>query len=308
MTHIFIINPTAGRSGLATNLREQLSGIVGLRFFIFVTRHKGDEFALINRIRHYFEGEKLRIYCCGGSGTFRNVISAFGDISDTEFAFFPCGNTNDLLKMFGGAEVFSDIRALINGRVTDIDYIKTNHGIALNTLSLGLDADMERAIGGYGFLSAFSDDMPYVAAAIHSLFVSTPQSYHITLDGEEMERTSAEVVFANGSTLGGSITISLNSDVYDGMSNYLIAPKRRATRQLPLMAALIKKQADKINRLAQCGKTRSMSIRRTDGSAFTVNFDGEMEENITVLEAQMVHKGLHFVLPSHLIEESAGNE
>ena len=44
---------------------------------------------------------------------------------------------------------FYDIDALIDGDVVNIDYIKTNHGVALNTFSLGLDSlQIRRQLSG----------------------------------------------------------------------------------------------------------------------------------------------------------------
>ena len=88
MLHIFIINPFAGRKTFADDLRTKLASIEGLEYFVFNTRYAGYETELVKKIQRIFEGEMLRFYCCGGSGTIRNMLNGFDDLSDVEVAFF----------------------------------------------------------------------------------------------------------------------------------------------------------------------------------------------------------------------------
>ena len=112
MIHIFIVNPYAGKGAFADDLRLKLSRIEGLNYFVFSTRYKGHETELVKEIQDIFENEKLRFYCCGGSGTMRNMLNGFEKLDDAEIAFFPCGLTNDFLKMFDKDEArFHDIPA-----------------------------------------------------------------------------------------------------------------------------------------------------------------------------------------------------
>lgn len=203
MTHIFIINPDSAQSGLTADLRERLSRISGLKYYVFTTRYAGYEQELVRRALHFFRGEKLRFYCCGGSGTMRNMLCGFEDLSEAEIAFYPCGMTNDFLKMFGSyAERFRNISELINGDIIKVDYIKTNLGIALNTVSLGFDPEMSLRMGDYRFLRIFSESLPYTAAIAHSMFLSKQYSYDIEIDGQMISDVTSETIFGNGSTLG----------------------------------------------------------------------------------------------------------
>ena len=299
MTHIFIINPEAGESSVADDLREKLGRIDGLRYFIFVTRHKGYEFQLVKRIKHFFEGEQLRIYCCGGSGTLRNILSAYGDISDAEFAFYPCGTTNGFLVNTGiPVSHFRDIEALINGKASETDYIKTNHGIALNTISVGLDADFASELEHHDFLGAVSGGFAFIASAFRTLFVKESHRYDITLDGETITRYTAEALFANGNTLGGVLKISDDSNICDGRASYLIGPKKRTFLAMPFLRALVSKNFDSIRENAECGTSKRFTLRRTDGKPFAASFDGEIYHDVSEIEAEVVQRGLHFVMPA----------
>ena len=185
MLHIFIINPFAGRKTFADDLRIKLASIKGLDYFVFNTRYAGYETELVKKIQHIFQGEKLRFYCCGGSGTMRNMLNGFDDLSTAEVAFFPCGLTNDFLKMFGENEAkFRNIEELINGDVIEIDYIKTNHGVSLNTLSTGLDSNSVSKMNDFRILRFIGNDVPYTISTLYSIFVSKTLEYEISIDDD----------------------------------------------------------------------------------------------------------------------------
>lgn len=298
MTHIFIINPYSGQSSLANDLRDKLSKINGLNYYVFNTRCAGYEKKLVGKILHFFQGEKLRFYCCGGSGTMRNMLCGFEDLSEAEVAFFPCGMTNDFLKVFGtNAERFRNIEELINGDVISVDYIKTNCGYALNTVSFGIDSDTVQLSDEYRSLQIFSDNLPYNAAIIHSILLSKQHSYEIQIDGEKFSIITAETVFGNGNIYGGNLYFSDSDDISDGKGGYLASPKLNTIDEIRIMGALIKRDMNYCRKICSCGEFERFSIRRSDGSPFMLNFDGELQSGITSLEAHIVRRGLRFVVP-----------
>lgn len=298
MTHIFIINPYSGQSSLADDLRDKLSRMNGLNYYVFNTRCAGYEKTLVGKVLHFFQGEKLRFYCCGGSGTMRNMLCGFDDLSEAEVAFFPCGMTNDFLKVFGSdAERFKDIEELINGDVINVDYIKTNCGYALNTISLGLDSEMVLLTDDYRSLQIFSDSLPYNAAIMHSILLSKQHSYEIEIDDKRYSGVTAETIFGNGNFLGGNLYFSDSDNVFDGRGGYLKSEKLNAVEEIKILGALIKRDMDYCRRKCRCGEFEHFRIRRTSGSFFMTNFDGELQKVDKVLEARIVRQGLQFVIP-----------
>lgn len=298
MTHIFIINPFAGRKTFADDLRTKLDNIKGLNYFVFNTRSKGYETELVKRIQSIFEGEELRFYCCGGSGTMRNMLNGFDDLSRVEVAFFPCGLTNDYLKMFGKDEArFRQIEELINGDVIMVDYIKSNCGVALNTLSAGLDSNCIRKMDDYRFLRFIGDDVPYTLSVLYSIFVSRPQEYEVTLDGKAVTDKFAEVFIGNGCIFGGNMFFAEHTCVDDGRAIYRLVGNRHSFSLVRSLTKVMRKRFDKIPKYMDCGECSEIRIRRTDGEPFTINQDGDLIPNVTDCRAQIVHKGLRFVVP-----------
>ncbi|MCH5281855.1 MAG: hypothetical protein J1E61_10340 [Lachnospiraceae bacterium] len=295
MKHIFILNPYAGKTMFAENLREKLAQIKGLDYFVFITRYAGYETELVKKICHYFSNEKLRFYCCGGSGTMRNMLNGFKDLSEVEVAFYPCGLTNDFIKCFGEQEKrFYQIEELIDGDVISLDYIRTKEGVAVNTLSLGMDSDYAMMMERYRMSSIFGKQVPYVLALLYVLLVSKPQPYEIYVDDKKLEGQFTELVIGNGCVLGGTMQFAPQSDLTDGKADYVFVHKNGL---LPVLMRLAKKDFEGIRKYAECGVCETIRIRRKDGSPIAMNFDGELVQNVRVWEAELVRKGLNLVVP-----------
>lgn len=298
MTHIFIINPFAGRKTFAEDLRTKLTGIKGLDYFVFNTRCKGYETELVRKIQNIFEGEELRFYCCGGSGTMRNMLNGFDDLSKAEVAFFPCGLTNDFLKMFGKDEPrFHQIEELINGDVIQVDYIKSNCGVALNSLSTGLDSNSLSKMELFRALRFIGDDMPYTLSVLYGMFVSRPQEYEITIDGEAVTDKYAEVFLGNGCIFGGNMYFAENTDISDGKAIYRLIGNKHSFSLMRALMTIIGKKYDKIPKFMDCGDCSTIRIRRTDSEPFSINQDGDLIHDIYECKAEIVRKGLRFVVP-----------
>lgn len=298
MTHIFIINSFAGQKMFAEELRKQLNALTGFEFYIFNTRYEGYETTLIRKILKIFEGRKLRFYCCGGSGTMRKMLDGFDDFSTAEVAFYPCGLTNDFLKMFGKDEKrFHDIVELINGDVIKIDYIKTNHGIALNTLSTGLDSNCVDKMNDYRILRFINGNLPYTFATLYSIFISKTLEYEVTLNGVSYIDKFAEIFIGNGCVFGGNMHFAKTTCINDGKAIYTLSRNKRGFSIIPTLLALTQEKYHEFSQLMQCGDCRTVRIKRTDDSPFTINLDGDLVKNITLCEASVVHQGLNFVVP-----------
>ena len=301
MLHIFIINPYAGDMTFSNELREKISKIPDLPYFIFNTRNAGYVSEIVGKIQHFFPDEQLRFYCCGGSGTMRNMLNGFESFENVEIAYYPCGLTNDFLKVFGEEEKrFSDLEELVYGEVLDIDYIRTNHGVALNTLSFGMDTDFNEKLTNWRILKAFGGNVPYILAMLHSLVLTKPGDYEIQIGEEPVKEESiSEFFFGNGFMLGGFLRFDDKADIRDGKGLCRYLKERTGIRNIPVAKALALSDQKKLASYADvetkfCEK---LSIRRKGGLPFGLSFDGEMVYDIISCEAEIVKQGLHLVVP-----------
>lgn len=298
MIHIFIINSYAGQQGFAETLRGRLDKLDGFQYFIFNTKEAGFETELVRKVQKIFMDEELRIYSCGGSGTFMNVINGINDFSRVELAFFPCGLTNDFLKTFGkDAKKFDDIDNLIYGDIVLCDYIKSDNSVAINTVSCGFDLNLCKSIEEFRYLSIFGKNIPYSLSVVNSMFFSKLDDYEISIDGEKLVGVMSQIILGNGNCIGGNIHFTSDNKTGDGKGTYMIMPSKSRFSLFRLLSKMKKSDFEKVEAESFHGFWEKVSIKRRDGVPFKVNFDGEMQNEQAEWNFRIINKGLKLVVP-----------
>ena len=299
MKHIFIVNPYAGNMTFANNLRQQLEQIEGFEYFLFNSRYTGNETELTEKIVHFFPDEQLRIYACGGSGTMRNVLEGVGENPQVELAFYPCGMTNDFLKVFSqeDRERFYDIEELIHGETITVDSILTNHGRALNTFSCGMDAEIMRYIATQHPVRTVGIQIPYSAYIFEALLRLKKMDLRIRVDGREMDGCYDELCWGNGCVLGGSLCMPEGFTPNDGLGSYVFVPAKGYLAFIRILVNLIRQRGDYIEKHARVGHGKKMSIMRADRGPIVANLDGEMLAAPGEWTVEMRPASVRFVVP-----------
>lgn len=299
MKHIFIVNPYAGNMTFANNLRQQLEKIKGFEYFLFNSRYTGNETELTKKIVHFFPEEQLRIYACGGSGTLRNVLEGVGENPKVELAFYPCGMTNDFLKVFdiGDRERFSDIKELINGETITVDSILTNHGRAINTFSCGMDAEIMRYIATQHPVRTVGIQVPYSAYVFQALLRLKRMDLKIRVDGREMDGCYDELCIGNGCVLGGSLCMPQGFVPNDGLGSYVFVPSKGHLAFIRILNNLIRQKSLFIEKHARVGHGKKMTISRRDHGPIVANLDGEMLAAPGEWTVEIRPESVQFVVP-----------
>lgn len=298
MRHIFFINPYAGRNAFAANLRKELSQFDGFEYLILNIGHKGEEAELMEMIQSYFENEMIRIYCCGGSGTLQNILSCINDFSKFEVAFYPCGMTNDFLKVFDAPPAaFHDLKALIEGSTQSIDYLKTSCGIALNTVSTGFDAVFGQHLEQNRILNYLHYNIPYYLAMGYSMLYNNVLEYELELDGNRQTLASSEIILGNGHIFSGSLHLTDPANVRDGKCSYTIIPPVTFMKKIRTVMGLRSENYTQILETLSHGSAKKVVLRQTDGLPFSINLDGELIPDVTECCVEVIEKGLNFVVP-----------
>lgn len=301
MIHIFIVNPHAGFNTFADNLREKLKSVHDIEYFVFNTRASESEEQLVRRIVHIFENEKLRFYCCGGSGTLSNMLNGFDDLSNVEIAFYPCGLTNDFLKVFGKqADKFADLDSLIRGKVIKVDYIRTNHGVTLNALTTGIDTNIDKIVRTYKYTSSINRAIPYLMAFVYSILFSRAKDYEIYIDDRKIEGKKIQIIFANGNTVGSGITVDKETLITDGKAKYLLVPKLPIRKLFVIVLKVLKNGSEELDKVSEAGFCDNIKILRKDRRPLEMDFDGELRSDYRDWEAHVVQKGLNLVIPKEV--------
>ena len=66
----------------------------------------------------------MRIYACGGDGTFNECVCGAAGLDNVAVCPFPTGTGNDFCRMFGEEkDMFRDLDALLRGSEHPIDLI-----------------------------------------------------------------------------------------------------------------------------------------------------------------------------------------
>ena len=299
MKHIFIVNPYAGNMTFANNLRQQLEQIKDFEYFLFNSRYTGNETELTKKIVHFFPDEQLRIYACGGSGTMRNVLEGVGENPHVDLAFYPCGMTNDFLKVFSqeDQERFYDIEELIHGETIQVDSILTNHGRALNTFSCGMDAEIMRYIATQHPVRTVGVQVPYSAYIFEALLRLKKMDLRIRVDGKEMNGYYDELCWGNGCVLGGSLCMPKGFVPNDGLGSYVLVPAKGHLAFIRILINLIRQKNDYIEKNARAGHGKKMTIMRSDRGPIVVNLDGEMLSAPGEWTVEMRPSSVRFVVP-----------
>ena len=102
MKHIFIINPTAGKTDSRQkiyDMAESLRQKHGLDVQCILTKKQGHATELAKKLCE--TGEALRFYACGGDGTVNEVANGIIGYDNAAMTVIPVGTGNDFLKNFG---------------------------------------------------------------------------------------------------------------------------------------------------------------------------------------------------------------
>ncbi len=215
MVHVFIVNPEHSAPDFYNQLRDRLARIPDLTYYVFTTGVAGDETELARTVENIFEGEQLRIYCCGNTTSARNVLDGISDVSKIELAIVP-EEPVQYLSAIGDMDGFKDVEALIDGKVMHVDYLRTNHGIALNSVSFGLDAYICKVHDSIDSLRIFGRIIPWLISVLYSLIVSPNVLLNLEFGGRDQVRRVTSLYLGNVPVVYGGLRYSDNNDVTDG--------------------------------------------------------------------------------------------
>ena len=191
MKHLFIVNPAAGGSDKTAEVRAKVEKAFRDRedpFEIYVTRGPMDAARKIRTEAGL--GEPVRVYACGGDGTFNECVCGAAEQANVAVCPFPTGTGNDFCRLFGeDKDLFRDLDALLDGTVTPIDLIDCNGRWSANICSVGVDARIGTDVHKYSGIPLIGGATGYVVSAVVNMFkgIATPMKIRcgdFTVDGK----------------------------------------------------------------------------------------------------------------------------
>ena len=233
MKHVFIINPTAGKSDSRQkiyDMAEKLRQEHGLEVQCLLTKKQGHATEIARRLCQ--SGEELRFYACGGDGTVNEVANGIIGYDNAAMTVIPVGTGNDFLKNFGpeDMEKFRDAENLWDAPQFPIDAIDVNGRIALTIACSGLDARVAKDVHNFSESPILDGKSSYIVSLmVNFLFKGIGSHWTVELDGEAVEDDYALVAVCNGRYYGGGFMPVAEARMDDGVLNTLVV--KQVTRR-----------------------------------------------------------------------------
>ena len=276
MKHLFIVNPVAGGGGKLDQVRAAVVSAFAQRpgdeVELYVTKAPLDA---TDRIRaEAADGKALRVYACGGDGTFNECVSGAVGLENVAVCPFPTGTGNDFCRMFGEEkDAFRDLEALIEGTERPIDVIACNGRYSVNICSVGIDARIGTNVHRYSSLPLVGGSAAYVVSAVVEMCRGIARNMRISAGGFSAEGPYTLVCVCNGRFYGGGFNPSLDARPDDGVLDILIAKKVNLLQ----FAVLIGKYA------AGRGAELKKIVTHLRGDSITIDFD---DDNVINLDGE----------------------
>lgn len=224
--HLFIINPTAGKKDMTTELTEVIKRLNLTDFYeIYITSSPGDATKKA-KAEAEFNNRYLYIYACGGDGTLCEVVNGVWGFPNVAVASVPIGSGNDFIKSFSEYKHadFLDLERMTKRKTKKIDAISINEYISLNIVSAGFDAAVCKSMVKYKSLPFINGKNAYNIALIDGLISHTKNHFRISVDGKEYDSGKTPHLFvigANGNYYGGGYKAAPDSVLDDGNMTFI---------------------------------------------------------------------------------------
>ena len=227
MKHLFIVNPVAGGRDATEEVRAKVQAAFQSRtesYEIYVTRGPRDATRKIRT--EASSGDDIRVYACGGDGTFNECVNGAANLDNVAVCPFPTGTGNDFCRMFeDDANLFRDLEALLDGSVRSIDLIACNGFYSANICSVGIDARIGTQVHKYSGLPLIGGKGGYIVSALVNAFRGIATNMHVRCGSYDVEAKHSLVCACNGRYYGGGFNPSLEAKLNDGIMDIYIVKK-----------------------------------------------------------------------------------
>ena len=278
MKHLFIVNPTAGGKDKSIAVSRAVRAAFadrGDEHEVYITKAPMDA---VNKIRAEAQSvARLRVYACGGDGTFNECVCGAALLDNVAVCPFPTGTGNDFCRMFGvEKDLFRDLNALLNGTERPIDLIDCNGRYSANICSVGIDARIGTEVHRYSRLPFINGTGAYIVSVLVNVFKGINRPMHIHSDNYSAEGEFALLCACNGRYYGGGFNPSPDAMPDDGLLDFYAVPGV----SLFTLARYIGKYSS--------GKSDSYPsvIRHFRGTALHIDFD---EENVINVDGEAMY-------------------
>ncbi len=297
MKHLFIVNPTAGGKDHSAEIKAKVEKAFSGRggdYEVYVTKAPMDAPVKIRAAAE--DEEHLRVYACGGDGTFNECVCGAAKLPNVAVCPFPTGTGNDFCRMFGDEkDLFRDIEAVIDGGEVPIDLIDCNGRYSANICSVGIDARIGTSVHKYSKLPIIGGAGGYVVSLIVNVVKGINSHMRVRCGDFFADGKHALVCACNGRYYGGGFNPSLDARPDDGLLDFFIV---KGVSILKLAALVGKYAAGKSDEYPQyITHIRGREIEIDFDEENVINVDGEALFSNRV-RMKLLPKALRLIVPS----------
>jgi len=297
MKHLFIVNPTAGGSDRTEFVRAQVEKAFANRedsYEIYVTRAPMDAPEKIRLDAQ--SGEELRVYACGGDGTFNECVCGAATLPNVAVCPFPTGTGNDFCRMFGEEkDLFRDLDALLEGKETSIDVIDCNGRYCANICSVGIDARIGVDVHKYSKIPLIGGATGYVVSTVVNVFKGITRKMKVKCDDFFADGEHTLVCACNGRFYGGGFNPSIDARPDDGMLDiFVIKPVNLL--QLPfLIGKYAAGKADDLKRFVTHLRSDNLEIEFDEDSVIQTDGEALFDKKVSI---RLIPGALKLIVPA----------
>ena len=276
MKHLFVVNPAAGGSDQTAEVARKVREAFQYRADeneIYVTRAPMDAAEKIKR-----EAENcahLRVYACGGDGTFNECVCGAALRENVAVCPFPIGTGNDFCRMFGEEQnLFLDLEALLEGTEHPMDLIDCNGRFCANICSVGIDARIGGDVHKYSHLPLLGGSRAYLTSTVVNVLKGVNQPMKLRIGDYTAEGQHALLCACNGRFYGGGFNPSRTARPDDGMLDIYVVKRVSLFTLARLIGHYAAGEGEKYPKYIQY--LRGDSIHAEFETDMVINLDGEI--------------------------------
>ncbi len=300
MKYIFIVNPRAGYGMGEAAVRKALETLPEKDLCeIYRTKAPGDAAVYVKSWCEENPEEEVRFIACGGDGTLNEVCSGAAGQAKASVTCFPCGSGNDFVKVFGGAEKFRDIPALLKAEAKPIDLLKAGDHYSNNVVNFGFDTTVAITINKEREKTGRGNKNAYTKGVVTALIKSMNNTCTVEADGEILNPDGKALLctVANGQYVGGSFQCAPRAKVDDGIIEVCLIKPISRLRFVKILGPYTEgKHLDdpKMQDIIVYRQAKKVHVTAPEGFAYSL--DGEIiyENDFTV---EIVPGALRFAAP-----------
>lgn len=304
MKHVFIVNPVAGKKNAGKELIPEIIRVaseLGLPYEVVLTEAPGHATALAETYAQ--AEEEVRLYACGGDGTFHEVVQGAWAYHNAAIGCIPCGSGNDFVRNFTHKEDFLNIEAMLKGTAVEMDLVKTPEGYSTSSTSVGLDAQVAMGIDKWRRVPGCGGSASYILSAVQQIMGKLGLHLKVRLDDTELEGEYLLVAACNGKAYGGGFMAAPPARLDDGEMDVLLVKKISRLKIAGVIGSYregthLKDGAvsEKLQGIITYAKAKRVEITAAEGERFAVNVDGETFLRDT-MTAEICPKAARIILP-----------